>query len=289
MAAPDAATIVTPTATADPPSIASEAARPRTERRILWEPNAAELPPPATRTSTPPSRAPWRLAAVLACAAVGVLVAAFFIGRSVDDVPAGSTVGDAGETPGVVVGPVGGAVVASDSPAPSPTPVPTPSPRPATPAPTATAAPPVVTGPPPPTPVPAVTPAPVAAAPSPSAPPPPPPTPAPSVAVAVAASPADAVAAFYGRAAAADFDGAYALWSQRMRSTYPRQTNLDGRFDQTAAIEFQELTTVANDGSSAVVQANFTEVYDGGSSRNFVGYWELVNVGGAWLLDAPHY
>jgi hypothetical protein len=74
-----------------------------------------------------------------------------------------------------------------------------------------------------------------------------------------------------------------------MRSEFPREGNLDARFDETAAIEFSQLETVANDGRSAVVQANFTEYYDGGSSRTFVGYWELVNVGGTWLLDVPHY
>jgi hypothetical protein len=31
-------------------------------------------------------------------------------------------------------------------------------------------------------------------------------------------------------------------------------------------------------GQSATVQANFTETYDSGASRQFIGYWRLVLV-----------
>jgi hypothetical protein len=40
---------------------------------------------------------------------------------------------------------------------------------------------------------------------------------------------------------------------------------------------------------TATVQANFVETYESGSTREFIGYWELIAVDGRWLLDAPHY
>ena len=60
-------------------------------------------------------------------------------------------------------------------------------------------------------------------------------------------------------------------------------------FDQTADITFSELFTAERTDTTAVVQANFTETYDSGGSRNFIGYWRLVLVDGRWLLDEPHY
>jgi hypothetical protein len=74
-----------------------------------------------------------------------------------------------------------------------------------------------------------------------------------------------------------------------MKAAYPRQVNLDDRFDKTADITFSALYVARQTASSATVQANFTETYDTGSSRRFVGYWNLVRVGGSWLLDAPTY
>ena len=109
------------------------------------------------------------------------------------------------------------------------------------------------------------------------------------IVVAVIDPPEAAVAAFYRDAVAGDFDAAYALWDERMRSTYPREANLDERFDQTADITFSALYTAERSDTTAVVQANFTETYDSGSSRDFIGYWRLVLVDGRWLLDEPHY
>ena len=42
-------------------------------------------------------------------------------------------------------------------------------------------------------------------------------------------------------------------------------------------------------GDSATVQANFTETYESGATRQFIGYWHLVLVDGQWLLAEPHY
>ena len=115
------------------------------------------------------------------------------------------------------------------------------------------------------------------------------PTVPPSPTTDTAAGPAEAVLTFYQAVADADFDAAYALWDERMRTTYPRDPNLDSRFDRTAAITFSQLSVAEVSGETATVQANFTETYESGSSRQFIGYWRVVQVDGRWLLDEPHY
>jgi hypothetical protein len=183
----------------------------------------------------------------------------------------------------IEVGVPGGEVISQATPA-------------ATPRPSLSATvPPSATPEPTPAPIAAATPAPTPAttiAPQPTVAPtasPPSPTPAPTPIVVAAANPADAVAAFYRNVAGGDFDAAYALWDERMRATYPRTANLDERFDETASITFQQLYVAEQTADRATVQANFTETYDSGSSRQFVGYWRLVLVDGRWLLDEPHY
>ena len=147
---------------------------------------------------------------------------------------------------------------------------------------------------------PVATPAPVATA-APTAPATLAPTPTPFVAVqtpagspatvsaGAPADPADAVLSFYQAVTAGDFDAAYALWDERMRAIYPREPNLDSRFDETAAINFSQLSVAEVSGDSSTVQANFTETAESGASRQFIGYWRLVLVDGRWLLDEPHY
>ena len=219
----------------------------------------------------------WALRAGLAGGLLGVVLFSLVTAASPDaDVPT--------RTPGIIVGIPGGAVIQA-APSSTSAPLPTPTTRgaaPATPAPTpgATATP---------------APAPTAASPvaPPSVGPPPatvPSTPVPTAAVvAVVGAPEAAVATFYRHVLAGEFDAAYAVWSERMNSTYPRDGNLDERFDQTADITFSELFTAERTDTTAVVQANFTETYDSGGSRNFIGYWRLVLVDGRWLLDEPHY
>jgi hypothetical protein len=201
-----------------------------------------------------------------------------------------SGVGGPTPQPSIVVGEVDGAVLSpaptpqdagpqTPSPTALPTPVPTPVPT------TVPTAAPVAT--PPPTPMPTAAPAtPVPATPEPTAVPA---TPEPTAVVAVAGEPGDAVAMFYRHAADEEFNAAYALWSDRMKRDFPREENLDGRFDESATITFTQLRTVARDGERAVVQANFVEEYEAGGSREFIGYWEVVLVEGRWLLDQPHY
>ena len=113
-------------------------------------------------------------------------------------------------------------------------------------------------------------------------------SPAPAITV-TAGNPVDAVVAFYEAAAGEDYDAAYALWNERMRAAYPREPNLDRRFDETADVTFSQLSVAEMSGESATVQANFTETYESGGSRQFIGYWRLVLVDGRWLLDEPHY
>ena len=189
----------------------------------------------------------------------------------------------ANASPSIIVGTAGGFVTSQGDPSPSPTAEP-PSPSPVpTEVPAATEA---------PVPTPAPTAAPVVVAtppPAPTSEPPPTPSPQPTAVVLAVAGPDDTVAAFYGHVVDGEFDAAYSLWSERMRAAYPRQDNLDRRFDETASIEFQQLVVAEQAGDRATVQANFTETYDSGSSRQFIGYWRLVRVDGRWLLDEPSY
>ncbi len=115
------------------------------------------------------------------------------------------------------------------------------------------------------------------------------PTVPPSPTAESATGPAEAVFNFYEAVTDADFDTAYALWGERMRAAYPRDPNLDSRFDQTATITFSQLSVAEASSETATVQANFTETYESGSSRQYIGYWRLIRVDGRWLLDEPHY
>ena len=106
--------------------------------------------------------------------------------------------------------------------------------------------------------------------------------------VAVLEDPEDAVAAFYARVVEAEFEAAYALWSDRMKAQFlVRRTSRTIRRDRGDHVH--RLHTVERSVDRALVQANFVEDYESGVSREFVGYWELVLVDGRWLLDQPHY
>jgi serine/threonine-protein kinase len=179
---------------------------------------------------------------------------------------------DVAEAPGI-------GLLASDTPA--PTVEPTRTPKPATPSPEPAATP-RERRTPEPTPVPA-TPQPTLA---PTAEPA---TPIPAQVASADLSAPEAVTRFYALVTDARFDDAYALWSDRMRSTYPRQENLDERFDATAAIDVHRIEVVSQDADHAVVAIDFTETYEGGSWRRFQGSWELVRAGDRWILDAPHF
>lgn len=238
------------------------AAAPAATRMDVEPRRPTRRPPPGNQR-----RPLWLGAALLLLLAIGGYVGAQIIAGWPDDAEIGGPLD-------VIVGTPDGEAADDPTPTPTPTPEPTSTPtvaataEPATEAPieTATAAP--------------VTPRPTAS------PQPPAATPAP---IAVVGAPHDAVAAFYRFVARGDFDAAYALWSDRMKATYPRQGNLDDRFADTAEITFSQLFVADQSATTATVQANFTERYDSGSSQNFTGYWKLVRVDGAWLLDEPTY
>ena len=181
----------------------------------------------------------------------------------------GAVGGEVGGLAGITVRSPGGEV--GENPTASPTLAPPTATPEVTPRPTPDRTP--VPTPPPPSRVPASTPA----------------APQPTAVVVAVAQPDDAVAAFYGHVESGRFDEAYALWSDRMKATYPREPNLDGRFAETADIAFSALYVASQSANAATVQANFRETYESGSSRDFIGYWRLVNVDGRWLLDEPTY
>lgn len=193
---------------------------------------------------------------------VVIAIAAFLGTRSLGDNPTSADPTEAASR--VIVGEPGGGVILDPSPTASP------------------AGAPQATEPPAPPPDPLATQEPVATTTAVA-------TEAPAPAGIAIAGPADVVAAFYGAVVDGRFDAAYSHWSERMRASFPRRENLDERFDSTSAIAFQQLHVAELAGTSATVQANFTETYDTGESRQFIGYWRLVQVEGRWLLDEPHY
>ena len=278
----------------------------------VTEPYVAPPPAPAAGTAAVPAAAPRPRrdetrrsprTAIWAALTLGVLAIAVLLGSRLVDNASGTA--EESSAPGVVAGtPIGVAFGASPSPAATqaPTPEPTESAAPTatlvpTVAPTPTAEPtqaPVAAATPEPTIAPAIAPTPEPVVPTtppaPAEPSPPPVVAAePDPAVVAVAEPVDAVVAFYVNAADGNFDAAYSLWSDRMKATFPREGNLDDRFANTASITFHELYVAEMSGDTATVQANFTETYDSGASRVFIGYWELIRVNGRWLLDAPHY
>ena len=235
---------------------------------------APAVQPPAE----PPQRRrrafPWVMAGVGAAVVLAIAVA-LSLRQPVDESALSAS-------PTIAVGVPGGEVIAQATPIPSSRPTATPAATAApTPVPPTAAPTPAATPPPQPTSAPTSQPT--------SAPPPPAATPAPTAVVVAVAGPDDSVAAFYRNAAAGNFDAAYSLWSSRMRAAYPRQENLDGRFAETESITFEQLFVAEQTERTATVQANFTEVYEGGGSREFVGYWRLILVDGRWLLDEPQY
>jgi serine/threonine-protein kinase len=164
--------------------------------------------------------------------------------------------------PPVAVVPSGSpSAIASPSPSPTPSATSTPAPTPkATPEPT-----------PPPTQRP--TPAPTA-------------TPRPAV---TARSPADTVRSFYILVARHDFDAAARLWSASMRRRYPPAQYIDGRFAPTTGITLRRVETTAQSGSTATVAVDLIESRSDGSTRHWVGSWDLVKSSGRWLMNQPHF
>jgi serine/threonine-protein kinase len=104
--------------------------------------------------------------------------------------------------------------------------------------------------------------------------------------------PTQAVADFYDAVASHDWDRAISRWSERMQRRYPPDEWLIGRFSRTTRIDITRLRRTALDPAAgtatvAVTIVEYRTVEP--SPRTFSGTWDLVRVGGRWLLDAPHF
>ena len=114
------------------------------------------------------------------------------------------------------------------------------------------------------------------------------PTPAPTRAPAAASGdPAGTIVAFYQLISGHDYATASGLWSDRMRASYPPQTNIWGRFDRTSSIVARSASLTSANPGSAAVAVDLIETMSDGSVRHWVGTWYLVRSGSAWLLDQP--
>jgi hypothetical protein len=139
---------------------------------------------------------------------------------------------------------------------------------------------------------PAVTAAPTAS-PEPTAEPTPEPTTAPAIAPApapvatVGGDPAGTIVTFYRLVSGHDYISASGLWSDRMRASYPPQTNIWGRFDATSSIVARSASLTSANPGSAAVAVDLIETRTDGSVRHWVGTWYLVRSGSGWLLDQP--
>ncbi len=130
-------------------------------------------------------------------------------------------------------------------------------------------------------------------APEPTAQPTPEPTTAPTVAptrapvMTLSGDPAGTILTFYQLISGHDYASASGLWSDRMRASYPPQTNIWGRFDRTSSIIAQSASLTSAQPGSAAVAVDLIETLSDGSVRHWVGTWYLVRSGSGWLLDQP--
>ena len=99
--------------------------------------------------------------------------------------------------------------------------------------------------------------------------------------------PTGAVGAFYQAVAAHQFDAAAATWSARMQANYPPPEFINRRFAYTQQMNLRAARTVANDGQFATVYIDLIEVY-AGSTRHWVGSWQLIRSSSGWLLNQPN-
>jgi len=119
------------------------------------------------------------------------------------------------------------------------------------------------------------------------------PTPAPAAAttpasvVATKGDPAGTILAFYELISGHDYASALGMWSDRMRATYPPQTNIWGRFDRTRSIVARSASVTSANPGSAAVAVDLIETLSDGTIRHWVGSWYLVRSGPGWLMDQP--
>jgi hypothetical protein len=73
-----------------------------------------------------------------------------------------------------------------------------------------------------------------------------------------------------------------------MRSQYPPDENIDGRFASTQRLTLtrSEVTNSDETNGTATVAVDLTEVKSSGTQR-WVGTWYLVRTESGWLMDRP--
>lgn len=113
------------------------------------------------------------------------------------------------------------------------------------------------------------------------------PVPSPVVAATVSGDPAGTIVSFYQLISGHDYASASGLWSDRMRASYPPQTNIWGRFDATSSIVTRSARVTSATPGSAAVAVDLIETLRNGTVRRWVGTWYLVRSGSGWLLDQP--
>lgn len=112
------------------------------------------------------------------------------------------------------------------------------------------------------------------------------PAPAPAI-QSGAGDPRGSIARFYQAVAAHQFDAAAATWSARMQSAYPPPQYINQRFAYTQQMDLRQAQVVAENGQTATVYIDLIEIY-AGSSRHWVGTWQLVETSSGWLLNQPN-
>ena len=102
-----------------------------------------------------------------------------------------------------------------------------------------------------------------------------------------AGDPRGSIAGFYQAVANHQFDAAAATWSARMQSAYPPPQYINQRFAYTQQMDLRQAQVVANNGQVATVYIDLIEIY-AGSTRHWVGTWQLVDTSSGWLLNQPN-
>jgi hypothetical protein len=72
-----------------------------------------------------------------------------------------------------------------------------------------------------------------------------------------------------------------------MQSAYPPPEYINRRFAYTQQMNLRQAQIVANNGQTATVYIDLIEVY-AGSTRHWVGTWQLVATSSGWLLNQPN-
>jgi hypothetical protein len=102
-----------------------------------------------------------------------------------------------------------------------------------------------------------------------------------------AGDPTGRVAGFYQAVAAHQFDAAAAAWSAQMQANYPPSEFINHRFAYTQGMNLRAARVLANNGQVSTVYVDLIEVY-AGTTRHWVGTWQLVSSSSGWLLNQPN-